>query len=72
MMQTGKEELAKEITNLAEDARVENDTHSLEVTRIKDNNMGTLFYLKITEKKDKKCSFTGPVLLRAPKRIRRK
>ncbi len=72
MMQTGKEELAKEIMNLTEDSRVENDTHSLEVTKIKDHNIGTLFYLRITEKMDKKCSFSGPVLLKAPKRVRRK
>lgn len=73
-MQSNKEEIALEISNLPKKARIENDSHSLEVTSIKDHSTGPLFYVKIIDGKNKKCLFNGPVLLRlrASKRITRK
>lgn len=69
-MHLSKEDLAIEIMNLSKGARIENDTHSLEVTGDKDHSMGHLFYAKIIEKTTKKCLFSGPILPRAPKRER--
>lgn len=69
-MHVSKEELAIEIMYLSKGARIENDTHFLEVTGDKDHSMGPLFYVKIIEKTTQKCLFSGPILPRAPKRER--